>query len=394
MNKKELINRINEVTQFLVNGVVKKNNYVFNGHPCFYLLHSKQEFENKLKESVIDKEEYSKFDLYYYLSYMFKYMLHPYDCHTRAMFIDKKVLPLKVRIINDIPYIVDCNQNLNQFKGNEIKKINGVNINIIISELEKIICYSSKAHLKSILEEYLINANILQSLPSLSITDSIVFNSGNNEIRFDLNNLDTYKDKSKKENYNLSIVDDIAIITYSSCKDENKMKDLVHKLENISDINKYIVDLRGNGGGDSSINSHLVKFLNGKKVVTLCDERVFSSARMCLIDLKNIGSKIIGTAPGTSINCFGNCVMEKEIHDMNLVVYGSATYWYYDENLECHGIYKKDFVKALEKYPNLLKSVFIQVDKNIELTREDYLNQNDSVINYAVDELKEKRKII
>ena len=320
-------------------------------------------------------------------------MLHSYDSHTQAYFIDQKFLPLKIRIIDGRPYIVDCNQNLNYVKGDEIKKIGDVDINTIISELEKIICYSSESYLKITLEEYLTNVNILKSLPSLTITDSIDISTNNNDIQFNLNHLDIYIDKSKKENYNLKIIDDIAVITYSSCRDEEKMKALIHKLDNMHDINKYIVDLRGNRGGDSSINKHLIEFLYGKKSITLCDERVFSSARMCLIGLKNIGSKIIGTSPGTSINCFGNCVMQKEIHDMNLRIYGSATYWYYDENLECYGIYKEDFRNALKKYPNFLKPVFFQVDKKIELTLDDYYNQNDSVMNFAINALKESRKI-
>ncbi len=388
MNKKEIINRIDETCEFLTNGLVKINNCIFTGHPCFYLLHSKQEFNNKLKEAIVDKEKYNKFDLYYYLSYMFKYMLHPYDCHTKAQFIDKKFLPLKIRIINDIPYIVDCNPLLNNFKGNEIKKINDVKISTVICELEEIICYSSESHLKTILEDYLTNVFILKSLPSLTITDSIIIKTDKNEIKFDLNNLDVYKDTSRKENYNFDVIENIGIITYNSCKDKTKMENLIHKLKTMTNINKYVVDLRGNGGGDSSINKELVKFLNGKKVITLCDERVFSSARMCLIDLKNIGAKVIGTSPGTSINCFGNIVMQKEITDMNLKIFGSATYWYYDENLKCHGIYKEDFKNALQKYSNLLKPVFFQVDKEIKLTLDDYLNHNDSVMNFAINNLK------
>lgn len=312
MSRKDLINKINEIIEFLTNGVVKTNNQEFSGHPCFYLIHSKDEFDNKLEEIIANKPKFNSFDLFYYLNYMFKYMLHPYDSHTQAYFIDKKFLPLKIRIISGKPYIVDCNENLNQVKGNEIKKINEVEINTIISELKGIICYSTKEYLKITLEEYLTNINILQALPSIKLSNSIVINTNNGDIKFDLNKLDKYQDKSKKENYNLDIIDDIAIITYNSCKDEEKMKSLIHKLESISNITKYIVDLRGNRGGNSSINKYLINFLNGKEVITLSDERVFSSARMCLMDLKKIGSRIIGTSPGTAINCFGNCVMQKK----------------------------------------------------------------------------------
>lgn len=125
--------------------------------------------------------------------------------------------------------------------------------------------------------------------------------------------MEKYEDKSRKQNYNLEIIDNTAIITYNSCKEEEKMIELIDKLNNINNIENYIVDLRGNGGGNSSINKHLVNYLKGKNIVVLCDERVFSSAKMCLIDLKNLGAKIIGSNPGTPISCFGICVMQKNL---------------------------------------------------------------------------------
>ena len=114
---------------------------------------------------------------------------------------------------------------------------------------------------------------------------------------------------------------------------------------------------------------------------------------MCLIDLKNIGARIIGSNPGTPISCFGNCVMQQNFDDMNLRVNGSATYWYYDNNLKCHGIYKGDFEEELRNNPNLLLPVFLNVDERITLTLDDYVNHTDSVLDYALSTfLNEKNK--
>ncbi len=337
MKKIEMKNKIKEIVSFLTDGVVEINNQVFKGHPCFYLLHSKEDFANKLDEIIADKKKFNEFDLCYYLNYMFKYMLHPYDSHTGAFIKKDKFLPLKIKIIDGNVYIIDCNENLNCFKGQIIKQINGINIEIIISELEKIISYYSKNYLNLMLEKYLVRVNILKSLPSLDITNLLIISTNNGKIEFDLNNLELYVDKVKKENYNLEVKEDIAIITYNLCQDEEKMCKLIHSLEKMKNIKGYIVDLRGNRGGNSFINGYLVRFLKGKEIITLSDEKVFSSGRMCLIDLKNIGSKIIGTPPATTISSFGNCMMRKTFD--NIVVGGSATYWYYDENLKCHGIF-------------------------------------------------------
>ena len=387
MNKEELITKINDIVKFLTDGKIKLFNQTFNGHPCFYLVHSKDEFDQKLN-SILKEKLYDEYDLYYYTNYMFKYMLDKYDSHTKIHFISDKYLPIKIRIFNKIPYIVDCNNDYKKYKGTKILKINDVNIDRIIKELEKIICYPSNNYLKIELEKYLSNVNVLNSLPSVNILNKIKITTDKGEIIFDLNHLSEYRDKEIKSNYNLEIINNVAIITYNSCRDEEKMIELIKKLSSMENIENYIIDIRGNGGGNSKVNKPLEKFLKDKKKVVLCDERVFSSARMFLITLKNQGARIIGTPPATSINCFGNCAMQKELKQFNLKVIGSATYWYYDENLKLHGFYKDDFNKALKQNSNILKPIFINVDNKIELTLDDYVNNNDSVLHYALKTIK------
>ena len=386
MNKEELINKINNIVNFITNGKAKMFNQTFNGHPNFYLVHSKDEFNQKL-DSILKEKTYDKYDLYYYTNYMFKYMLDKYDSHTKIKFINDKYLPIKIRNFNKIPYIVDCNNEYKKYKGTKILKINDINIDIIIEELEKIICYPSENYLKIELEKYLSDVNVLKSLPSVNISNIIKLKTNKGEIIFDLDNLSEYKDINIKENYSLETINKTAVITYNSCKDEEKMIDLVKKLSNMNKIENYIIDIRGNGGGNSKVNKPLEKFLKDKKKVVLCDGRVFSSAIMLLITLKNQGATIIGTPPATSINHFGNCAMQKEFKEMNLIVMGSATYWYYDENLKLHGYYKDEFDEALKENPNMIKPIFIDVDKKIELTLEDYINNNDSVLNYVIKEV-------
>lgn len=383
MNKEELIIKINDIVTFITDGRVKLFNQTFNGHPNFYITHTKEQFDKKL-DSILKEKSYDEYDLYYYTNYMFKYMLNKYDSHTKICFINDKYLPIKIRFFNKAPYIVDCDNDYKKYKGTKILKINDVNIERIISELEKIICYSSDNYLKIELEKHLSNVNILNSLPSVNISNKINITTNKGEITYDLNHLNEYKDKEIKPNYNLEIINKTAVITYNSCRDEEKMNNLIKKLSKMNNIDNYIIDIRGNGGGNSKVNKPLEKFLKDKKTIVLCDERVFSSARMFLITLKNQGAIIIGTPPATSINCFGNCAMQKELKQMNLKIMGSATYWYYDENFKLHGYYKDDFNKTIKENPRIIKPFYINVDKKIELTLEDYINNNDSVLNYAL----------
>lgn len=398
MTKEALIKRINDIVEYITNGSVEYDR-IYNGHPAFYILHTKEEFDKELQSVIENKEIYDRYDLYYYTNYMFKYMLNQYDSHTQMFFTDSEYLPIKIRFIYDentekhIPYIVDGAESLIKYKGSKILKINDIDIKEVINQLEKIICYACYDYLKIILEYQLINSNILNSLPIMKKSNFIKITTDKGDITFNIENLEIYKDKTKKKNYTLEVVDKTAIITYRSCRDENLMKELVNKLSDMKDIENYIVDIRGNGGGNSSINTHLVNFLNGKNVVVLCDERVFSSARMCMIDFKNNGAKIIGTNSATPISCFGNCVMQLEYKEENLRVMGSATYWYYDKDLKCYGIYRGEFEDALKRNPDLLDPVYVDVDELVELTLEDYINNNDSVLNNALDYFNKQKSI-
>lgn len=392
MNRDNLINKINSIVEFITNGTVVRDNRTFSGHPAFYLLHSREEFNKKLKDAIVEKDFYDRYDLFYYTNFMFKYMLNQYDSHTKMIFTYNKYLPIKVRFVDGKPYIVDGAKSIENISGARILKINEIDIESIIKELDKIICYASRDYLKITLEEYLTNSNIINSLPIMNKSNHIKITTDKGEINFDLNNLQKYNDQAKKTNYNLDVKGRTAIITYSSCSDEEKMIDMINKLSIMKNIDNYIVDLRGNKGGNSLINKHLIRFLNGKRVVALCDERVFSSAKMCMIDLKNIGAVIIGTNPGTPISCFGNCVMQQKYDEMELGVLGSATYYYYDDNLQCHGLYKESFSEAMKQIPNLLDPFYLNVDEKIELTLTDYVKHEDSVLKYALSSFDNKKR--
>ena len=77
------------------------------------------------------------------------------------------------------------------------------------------------------------------------------------------------------------------------------MLDFVKKLKQISkdnNITNFIIDIRGNFGGNNTVIYPLLDFLKNSNfnVITITDRNVFSSGRFALIDLINIGSKTIG----------------------------------------------------------------------------------------------------
>ena len=157
------------------------------------------------------------------------------------------------------------------------------------------------------------------------------------------------------------------------------MKKLVEKLKSMeNNINYYIIDIRNNSGGFSNINHILVEFLTGKNVVTLINETVFSSGRMMLVDLKKIGSHVIGTNISTSLNDFGNVPGGLEIEELDLIVKRSNTYWYYDGNLKCQGFKKEDFSSYFKDKKELLEPRIIEPDEYVYNNVDDIISNKDA----------------
>ena len=390
MNKEEFKERIKDAIDHISNGEVEKNNKILHGHPFFYLLHTKEEFEKELERNINGKETFTKYDFNYILNHMIKYELNQYDSHTHAFFYDSKLIPIQFKIIDNKVYIV--NSLYKDYIGMEVKTINGVDINQIIKELDYIICYASKDYFNIRAEFELKNVAVLKSLPSIGDVDKIIYSGEHSSLTIDINNIEKMNVKRTIQNYDIDIVDDTLILRYLSCSDEEKMIETIETIKNTEGINHYIVNLRGNGGGNSSINSHLVEFLKGKDTYVLSDEKVFSSARMCLADLKRNGALVLGKRPGTTISCFGNLGAKKEYEDIKMIVYGSVNYWYYDEELNCHGFNKEDFVENIKKNPEILDIKYLDVDLEVENTLEDYINNHDAVLEYTLNYIKENAR--
>lgn len=162
---------------------------------------------------------------------------------------------------------------------------------------------------------------------------------------------------------------------------------------NINNITKFIVDIRGNTGGNSNIIKPLIKYLDGKEVITLVDKYVFSSGRFAIVDLKRIGSIFVGTNIGTTLNCFGN-VSRNEIDAYLLPI--SYKYFYYDElSISMIGIDKKsDFIKFKNNINNkkYFESQIFEPDYYVEKTIEDYKNNYDRQLEFAIGLLNNKNK--
>ena len=403
MNKTDVKNIINKIFNYIDSGEVITEYDTFEGHPGLYFFHTKQEL-NKMIDSYLEKEKYDRYDIYYIVQSLIKFLLDKYDSHTRMWFHDNVTFPIKFIIENNKIYVINITTDLERVIGGKLISINDVPIEQIMNELEQIICYSTKEYLETTISNYITQINILKSLPSIDnnikkISYKILYNGKEKEIIFDIKN--NYKDYKEniKENCTYEIKDDILIIYYNTCKDRAKMNKLIEqvKQEEIkNNIEYYIVDIRNNSGGDSSIIDTLIEFLTNKKVVTLVNEKVFSSGKMAMIDLKRIGSYIIGSNIGTSLNYFGETPGKLDLNNLGLSIKRSNRYWYYDEYLNCKPFTKGKFEEYFKNKKELLNPIIFIPDIYIKTTVNDIIANNDiqmeKAIKYIKIQLKTNRK--
>lgn len=394
-NKEKTRQYIDEIFEYIDNGECKIDEKQFHGHPGLYFFHTKDELNKKIEE-CLNKEFYDKYDIYYIVSKLIKFMLDKYDSHTKMFFNDATNLPLKFKTENNRMYVIRQSDDLDSVLGSELISINNVSIDNILDEIKDITCYSTRGYLETNQEGFIRNPEMLKSLPSIdngceTITYGLLHNKVFKQINIDINNKLKPLDRVTPLNYSYEIVDNCLIINYNECKNEDKMNNMIKQISKINDIENYIVDLRNNGGGNSEIIKPLIKYLENKNIVVLINEKVFSSGRMALIDLKNIGAYSIGTDISTSLNAFGNVPCSYNIPDLDLYVKRSCSYWMYDKNYRCKGYTKDDFTSYFKKRRDLLEPILLHPDEYVDLTIEDIINNNDVQLRAALNYFKRER---
>jgi len=395
MNKQETKNLIKKIFNYIDCGEVATEYNIFKGHPGLYFFHQEEELERQL-DLYLEKEEYNRYDVYYIVQKSIKFLLNQYDSHTRMWFQDNITFPIKFKFENNDIYVIHITDDLDNVVGGKLISINGISIKKIVKELEQIICYSTNEYLQEMIVSYITQINILKSLPSIDtdidkVNYQIEHNGTINEIIF--YEKEGYSDciDNKPDNCSYEIIDNIVVIHYSSCRNRQKMNELVENLKKEilnKGIQRYIVDIRDNHGGDSSIIDPLIDFLTDKHTVALVNEKVFSSGMMAMMELKRIGSYIIGTNIGTSLNYFGETPDKLDLNDLKLSIKRSNRYWYYDQDLNCRSFTKGKFEEYFKDKKELLKPIFFIPDEYVSLTVNDITSNNDKQLNRAINYIK------
>lgn len=372
-----------------------KKYYNESMHLDFYFLHSKKELNNFINTFLKNNKINDDYDFFYFMNCIIKYMSGHIDAHTRIiMSNNNNSYPLSIQSINNKLYVTRCSKE--KYSYSELLEINNVSISKITEELEKCTSYGTTNWFFNILHSDLNDKNILLSLPSIkNNVKYIEYKTSKGIIKYEIN-----KDYSKelalirKEDFKqYQIKDNILIFKYPKCADKfipdiQKIKKLIHD----NNIDTFILDLRGNSGGRSSLIEPLIKYLKRTKLklVTLVNKSVFSSGRMAAINMLKIGSKIVGQGIGTPINCFGYIFGNGELPNTKFTFNFSRVYCYEDKKRHIiKGIYTK---KKIHKFPkSFFEPKYLEIDYYINLTIDDYKSEKDVMLEKCCDWIKNNK---
>lgn len=374
-----------------------------SNHICFPFAITNEELEIYVNKIIRENKINTEYDYSYYGNMILKKAMGSLDSHSRIMPYTNTMfsLPLKLKIIDDKLYIINTDQKRNDLKYSEIIAINGVDVKILRKEIEAITSYSTKEWLNREIEKYLSHSEEIKSLPSIKKNcEKIVFTTKNNNTikttSFNADENNPIQSENKKR-YEYELLDNnTMIINYRFCKEytDYTMKEFITDVEKVAKdnhIEKYVIDLRGNPGGDSNTTIPLLNFISGKNSVTLINNEVFSGGVMAAYDLKKIGSIVVGENLGQSLNGFGNIKWDNMQKNFGLSY--SLSFIYNNSNNEWQIARNKDALYKLPK--NMFIPQIFTPDIYVENTIDDYKNGVDKQMEIALKEInKIKREVL
>lgn len=360
-------------------------------HKNMFFKLSKEEFKNKTNKLKEQLNQMNDDEIKVNLSQI---VASIGDAHTSINFSGKKMFPLEFYWFNDGIYLINASEEYKNFKYNKLKKINNKDINEVIEMISSVVSHENEAILKSQIPLRIVLPELLKGLNIIDNVENATFTfEGNSEKSINVTalsgkevfenilgkgkegeNIPLYMQNKDKYYWFKHLEDKKAVyFNYSQCMEmeEKSFKDFSVELMNVlntKDIEKLIIDIRNNGGGNSMILENLINEigkseLNKKgKLFVIIGRRTFSSAVLNAIELNNNTNAIfVGEPTGGKPNHYGE-VKGFELPNNKITVNYSSKYF-------------KNYDKDIDTFTP---------DKNIELTIEDYINNTDPILEYIL----------
>lgn len=361
-------------------------------HLDFFFLRTREELDDFINNFLQNHRVENKYDFLYMMNSMIKYMLGQYDSHTMVEYENDIWLPLVITCVQNNIYVErTIDENIKKAK---LISINGVPIEKILSELEQSVSYGTNGWFLYSIRSRLVDLNTLLSLPSIdSSSEFITYETDKGVLKFPVDK--QYKFEFYKKEEDILIRDNTLIFKYNKCnKNHEPDIDKINALIIYNNIQNFVLDLRGNTGGNSEIIKPLIEYLekSGLNLITLVNRGVYSSGRFAAVDMQRIGSKIIGEEIGTPIDCFGYSIKGGKTPNTGLKFNFSRVYWYEDEQKqEMKGIYTREELRKAKE--SLMSRKYLKIDDYIDITAEEYENSDEDIfLEYCLRQFCQQRR--
>lgn len=278
------------------------------------------------------------------------------DAHTslNLSFNNSSIYPMVLRWFSEDLRVIATGKEHKDILGKKLTNINGTPINEIMKKIDSLISHENNQWLKVIDVQYVVMPDVLKFL-GITLGDDAQFSFEDDSntickfkfypgtitlenvarvidempvkplrIQYNFNsladNLYWYKyipeDKILYFQYNQCIDRDIAqrngIKDYEKYPDFEKFSERLLKVIANNNIDKFVVDLRNNTGGDSSLMSKLVVKLTSDeklkgKIYVIIGKETFSSGVFAAIDfMKSANAIFYGEPTGGNVNGYGD----------------------------------------------------------------------------------------
>lgn len=335
-----------------------------NNHICPYFFYSKLNCQKYIENYLQNYDITNDYEFIYFLRRLIKTLVGELDSHTMVRTrYEYQPLPLQLTVERDKVVVNNTTNEYKKYKSKRVIAINYVDVDKLLIEAANAISFSTENYRRFITGHFLSCLDPLLTLPSMRNAKRILYQFDDGTSTTIANPKNSLVIFPRRENYSLKLEADSLTLVYSSSSDPDKMRQTVREINRFFDsqpINEFILDLRGNQGGNSEIINPLIDSLNTKqniKKTIIVDRAVQSAGLFAIQKMKKLGASIKGEEIGSSMNHFGNN-QRLELPSSRFLAIVATRYFYLNDSEEfCTVRNREKFSRLNKKYlqPYLLK---------------------------------------
>jgi hypothetical protein len=367
-------------------------------HESLFFKLSESDFYNQIKYLKENVEYFDDYEMYVEIA---KVIASVGDAHTSAKLPVRNMCPMELYWFSDGIYVISTLPEYKEILHCRISHINGIEISEVIEAASSVIGHENQAFIKAHLPIYLTAMEILYGLEIVDDTKSLEItfvdsNGKNNTLKIqplpmgearkklkahsneivNSYNLPFYR-RNIEKNFWSEYIDSYKTVyfKYNSCKDMDDEKVYLFSQEimrfiNENDVNKVVIDLRNNCGGNSTLLDPFIEDLSRCEKINkrgslyvITGRDTFSSALLNVYSFKEKTRAIfIGEPTGGKPNCYGE-IERFTLKNSGLLITYSTKYYKLIEDDDLPSFYP---------------------DYNIEVGIHNFINHEDPCLDFVL----------